>query len=85
MNYLLFAPDHSKDELATDRDLIFHQKKKLKVCKLEIDFQQFFFSTMEHVLRDLTPPPTDPCFERPDPNPIHPPPALSIHLPIFRD
>lgn len=32
LNYLLFAPDHSKDELATDRDLIFHQKKKLKVC-----------------------------------------------------
>ncbi|XP_052095798.1 dynein heavy chain domain-containing protein 1-like isoform X11 [Mytilus californianus] len=30
LNYLLFAPDHSKDELATDRDLIFHQKKKLK-------------------------------------------------------
>lgn len=33
LNYLLFAPDHSKDELSTDRDLIFHQKKKLKVSQ----------------------------------------------------
>ena len=46
MNYLLFAPDHSKDELATDRDLIFHQKKKLKVrryCRSVLNGIHIFF------------------------------------------
>ncbi|XP_078321876.1 dynein heavy chain domain-containing protein 1-like isoform X5 [Crassostrea virginica] len=30
LNYLLFAPDHSKDELTTNRDLIYYAKNKLK-------------------------------------------------------
>lgn len=31
LNYLLFAPDHSKDELNTDRDYLLHTKQKLQV------------------------------------------------------
>lgn len=31
LNFLLFAPDHSKDELTTNRDLIYYAKNKLKV------------------------------------------------------
>ncbi|XP_056008158.1 dynein heavy chain domain-containing protein 1-like [Ostrea edulis] len=30
LNFLLFAPDHSKDELTTNRDLIYYAKNKLK-------------------------------------------------------
>ncbi|KAJ8313859.1 hypothetical protein KUTeg_008420 [Tegillarca granosa] len=29
LNYLLFAPDHSKDELTTDKDVFYHSKKKV--------------------------------------------------------
>ena len=36
LNYLLFAPDHSKDELTTNRDLIYYAKNKLKVCSCSI-------------------------------------------------
>ena len=32
LNALLFAPDHSKDELTTDRDFMFYAKNKLGVC-----------------------------------------------------
>ena len=31
LNYKLYAPDHSKDELSTDRDVLFQSKQKLKV------------------------------------------------------
>lgn len=34
LNFLLFAPDHSKDELTTNRDLIYYAKNKLKVKPL---------------------------------------------------
>ena len=32
LNALLFAPDHSKDELTTERDFMFYVKNKLQVC-----------------------------------------------------
>ncbi|KAL3832089.1 hypothetical protein ACJMK2_023767 [Sinanodonta woodiana] len=44
LNYLLFAPDHSKDELSTDRDMLFQSKQKLQemnmpdLVKLEDEF-----------------------------------------------
>ncbi|KAH3716367.1 hypothetical protein DPMN_059088 [Dreissena polymorpha] len=33
LNYLLFAPDHSKDELSTDRGVLNQVQHKLKVWK----------------------------------------------------
>ena len=31
LNYKLFAPDHSNDELTTDRNVVFQSTQKLKV------------------------------------------------------
>ncbi|GFR96319.1 dynein heavy chain domain-containing protein 1-like [Elysia marginata] len=33
LNYKLYAPDHSKDELSTERDVLFQSKQKLKLLK----------------------------------------------------
>ncbi|XP_052798483.1 dynein heavy chain domain-containing protein 1-like isoform X5 [Mya arenaria] len=35
LNYLLFAPDHSKEELTTDRGMAFHTKQKLQDLGME--------------------------------------------------
>ena len=37
LNALLFAPDHSKDELTTERDFMFYAKNKLGVCYHTLD------------------------------------------------
>lgn len=42
LNFLLFAPDHSKDELTTNRDLIYYAKNKLKVKPWEKARGSFF-------------------------------------------
>ncbi|XP_060599368.1 dynein heavy chain domain-containing protein 1-like [Ruditapes philippinarum] len=55
LNYLLFAPDHSKDELTTDRDFVFHAKNKLQ----EMDMDEFIEAEEEFLSR-LGPPKTEP-------------------------
>lgn len=50
LNYLLFAPDHSKDELTTDRDFLYHAKHKLQVFAFTIFAETTFFMYLKGML-----------------------------------
>ena len=45
LNALLFAPDHSKDELTAERDFMYHAKQKLQVGILAVHWidNSFFY------------------------------------------
>ena len=57
LNYLLFAPDHSMDELTTNRDLIYYAKNKLKVCSCSISMVLIEINSVLVMLFFKPPPP----------------------------
>ena len=62
LNYLLFAPDHSKDELTTNRDLIYYAKNKLKVCSCSISMVLIEINSVLVMLYFKPPPPKNNLF-----------------------